>query len=178
MTRILPNFRPKSGFTLIELLVSMGISLLIIAIGVINYLDFNTRQKILGSARELETLIQLAQTKARSGDLADCNQLDSYQVTFNMVTDPATVSLRPVCMNPATGITSLGTTLKTYNLISGISLAAAPAVTTVKFPAVNGGAIFNLAGSEVVFSFSSESISAVYEVTLSKSGNLNEGVWQ
>lgn len=173
-----PQPNCSSGFTLIEMLITITISLLIISIGVANYLDFNARQKILGAAKELEVLIQSAQAKARGGDLADCDKLDSYQISLNLSANPVAVALQPNCVDINLGTAYLGTTIKSYTLITEVVLETLPAITEIKFPVLNGGIIFPGNVPNVALTFSSPSISKKYQLILSKGGDLSEGVWQ
>jgi hypothetical protein len=138
----------------------------------VGYLDFNARQKILGAAKELEILFQTAQINARTGDLAGCDQLVAYQVTFNLLIDPVTAALTPLCQDGTNGLA------RSYPLVTGVTLAILPALTDAKFPALNGGVIFNPSSAQVDFTLATDSISQTYQMTLTRGGNMGEGNWQ
>ncbi|KUK79568.1 MAG: hypothetical protein XD95_0301 [Microgenomates bacterium 39_7] len=82
----------KSGFTLIELLVAVGILLLLVGLGLANYISFNDRQALIQGAEQVREAMADAQNSARSGKLRGCGQLQSYQVTFGN-----SVTIQSVC---------------------------------------------------------------------------------
>ncbi len=107
----------QRGFTLIELLVAIGIILLLLGLGLVNYLSFNERQQLIQGAEQVREAIADAQNSARSGKLRGCNQLSSYRLVVN----PLNVQVQSVCIGvgaqaarefalPA-GVTMSGSTL-------------------------------------------------------------------
>lgn len=58
----------SDGFTLIELLVSVTIFLLMTGVALVNYRNFNQRQSISQSARNIQESLRFAQKKARVGE--------------------------------------------------------------------------------------------------------------
>ncbi len=89
------NFK-QNGFTLIELLVSIAILLVLIAIGIINYIQFNDRQKLTQAQELVREAVADAQSSARSGKMRGCTALDSYQLAFgsNGINE---IKIKPVC---------------------------------------------------------------------------------
>lgn len=88
----------KNGFTLIELLVSVTIMLLMVGGGIVAYLQFNDRQVIQTSGKEVVTYLRTAQTKARVGDKpATCNRLLGY--AFKATAGTSQVRVGAVCDN-------------------------------------------------------------------------------
>lgn len=76
------NFEPSlnPGFTLIEILVSVAIIGLIVGAGVSAFLKFNDRQQVVASKKQLTSLLQDAQNRAQTGRMSDCDQVASYFV--------------------------------------------------------------------------------------------------
>ncbi|MBD3279719.1 MAG: prepilin-type N-terminal cleavage/methylation domain-containing protein [Candidatus Pacebacteria bacterium] len=84
------------GFSLIELLVAVTIMLVMVGMGLASYLNFNEKQTVLQATKELETYLQLAQSKAQSGDVpAGCDQLVAYTVN---VGDGACSAANKLCL--------------------------------------------------------------------------------
>jgi prepilin-type N-terminal cleavage/methylation domain-containing protein len=160
-----------NGFSLIELLVSVAIGLLLISLGIAGYVNFNERQKVINSARELETVFQAAQVKAQSGDLGGCTQLDEYKVEFTTTVDPIVVTLTPVC-----GDATLGTA-KTYQLSTGTTLTFSPAISTIHFPVLRQGVSFTPPATQVDFNFTSSAVTQTYTFTLAQGGDISDGTW-
>ncbi len=76
----------KAGFTLIELLVAVGVLLLLVGLGLANYISFNDRQALIQGAEQVREAVADAQNSARSGKLRGCDELASYQVSFSVTT--------------------------------------------------------------------------------------------
>ncbi len=72
----------KAGFTLIELLVTTALGLLMLTGVLAAYSSLSTRQARAESARDVTTLLRVAQNRSQSGDKppVDCNSLDGYRV--------------------------------------------------------------------------------------------------
>jgi len=55
--------------------------MLLVGGGIASFISFNEKQQLLGAARELQTYLRSAQTRARTGTKDDsCEALESYQV--------------------------------------------------------------------------------------------------
>lgn len=90
--------RNSKGFTLIELLVSITIMMLMVGMGLASFITFNERQQLSGAAKELQTYLRSAQTRARNGDVpAGCITLEGYNV--QMAQDTSLVTVRAICGN-------------------------------------------------------------------------------
>ncbi len=83
----------QNAFTLIEVLVAAGIILILVGLGIANYIRFNDRQKIRQAHELLRQAVSDAQNSARNGKLRGCQQLQAYQVELN----PTSISIEPVC---------------------------------------------------------------------------------
>lgn len=83
----------KQGFTLIELLVAMTVILLLVGLGLANYVRFNERQKLIQTQELIRQAVSQAQNYARSGKLEGCTTLEEYEMTF-IGTE---IELTPVC---------------------------------------------------------------------------------
>lgn len=84
----------QKGFTLIELLVAISILLLLMGLGIANYISFNDRQQLIQSAEQVREAIADAQNSARSGKLRGCNRLVAYRVD---ILASGTVEIVPLC---------------------------------------------------------------------------------
>lgn len=154
------------------MLVTVGIGLLLIGLGVAGYVGFNDRQKVINSARELETIFQAAQVKTQAGDLGDCLELAEYQVTFTTSSDPIIVTLTPICADSSSG------TAKTYELGEGVTLNLNPAVSAIHFPVLQQEVTFTPATTQLIFTLSSTATDQNYTFTLAQGGDISDGVWQ
>ena len=102
MTRLIysvcPNMK-QLGFTLIELLVAIGIILLVVSLGLVNYLKFNDQKKLEQSYELVMQSVADAQNSARSGKMRGCNALLAYEINFtgNLIT------ITPRCANNTSG---------------------------------------------------------------------------
>ncbi|HQM16044.1 MAG TPA: prepilin-type N-terminal cleavage/methylation domain-containing protein, partial [Candidatus Woesebacteria bacterium] len=71
----------QNGFTLVELLVAIGVLLLLLGVGIANYLDFNDRQQLVQAAQLVREAFADAQNSARTGKLGGCEALHAYRVS-------------------------------------------------------------------------------------------------
>ncbi len=70
----------KTGFTLVEMLVAVTLSLLMIAIGIPSYLNFNERKQIEETYKQMELKLSQVVTMSSKGNLGGCNQLLGYEI--------------------------------------------------------------------------------------------------
>jgi prepilin-type N-terminal cleavage/methylation domain-containing protein len=89
--------KKQAGFSLIELLVSVALVMLVVGLGVPAYLRFKDRQQVQQAKQQLETMIQMAKSKAQSGQMGACTQLSGYQIAA-LSSDE--VRIREVCADP------------------------------------------------------------------------------
>jgi prepilin-type N-terminal cleavage/methylation domain-containing protein len=87
---------PQAGFTLIELIVAVTIMVLLTGGGIASYISFNDNQQLEGSARQIQSYLRAAQTKARVGDRPEgCARLEAYKVVVPAATSQ--LQLLSVC---------------------------------------------------------------------------------
>ncbi len=74
--------RANSGFTFIELLVTTALGLVMLGGVLAAYGSLATRQARAESAKDIITVLRVAQNRSRSGDkpAANCTNLDGYRV--------------------------------------------------------------------------------------------------
>ncbi len=150
------------GFTLIEIAIAVSIMLFLVGGGIASYLTFNDRQLLLNEAKELQTFIRSAQTKARVGDRPEgCLKLERYKVT--MAAGSSQIEVSAVCDNNGTTEEFIRQTAELDNSIT------AAGVVDIEFNVLHGGA---LADTTVTLNSSGES-TYVFEVT--KGGELTGG---
>ena len=83
------NFKIKQkAFTLIELLISVTVMALLLAVGIINYFRYLEKQRLYLFAGQVESLINDARVKARTGFMGDdvngyCNQVDNIEIELS-----------------------------------------------------------------------------------------------
>lgn len=104
-----------SGFTLIELLVSIGIMLIMFALGLVNYFNFRDQQKIKQAQNTVKEAVIDAQNAARSGRVKECDQLQSYQIRLHNSSGQAEIEVGPLCQS------GLPVGVITYSMPDGIS---------------------------------------------------------
>lgn len=127
------------GFTLIELLVVITIMLVITGGGIAAFINFNERQAVTTSVREIQTLMRAAQIKARAGEGAsDCTRADDnlrgYEVVYEELT--RTVIMNRVCFSPTVSPSELETE-RTRITLSNVTVT--PPDFEVEFLALKGG---------------------------------------
>lgn len=128
----------KLGFTVIELLVAVSIFIVLATIGMVSYSDFNRRQQITQSAKEVQTFLRSAQKKARVGERpAGCSSLRGYRVQAHASL------LRLILSAECAGATPL-VEIATFELPHNTRLSAA---TDISFNVLAGGVTLNTAGS-------------------------------
>jgi prepilin-type N-terminal cleavage/methylation domain-containing protein len=120
-----------SGFTLIELLVSIGIMLIMFALGLVNYFNFRDQQKIKQAQNSVKEAVIDAQNAARSGRLRGCNQLRFYQISFSS----NELKLKPYCMDTNFDGSPIYGEELTYQLPEGVTFVTP---LTLYAQAING----------------------------------------
>lgn len=73
----------RNGFTLVEILVAISIMVLVFSFGLVNYLQFRDKQRLVQSVNMVKQAVADAQNAARSGRLFDCSPLRYYKLIFN-----------------------------------------------------------------------------------------------
>ena len=83
----------RQGFTLIEVLVAVTLLSLLFVLGIVNYINFEERQRLIQAAQLVREVVVDAQNSARSGKLRGCSMLYSYRVSFV----ESAITLAPEC---------------------------------------------------------------------------------
>lgn len=109
------------GFTLIELLVSIAILLLLLGMGISNYISFNDRQKLTQAAELIREVVESAQVSARSGKMRGCSSLVAYQIDFYNDNGTGVIEVKPRCSDGSNGSPD---ELKTLKVSGGVSFLA------------------------------------------------------
>jgi prepilin-type N-terminal cleavage/methylation domain-containing protein len=98
----------KNGFTLIELLIVISILGIFLSAGLVYYQSFNRRQILTQAAKDLESNLRLAQSRALAGEKPPdwCQtgeeKLVGYRLSFNSETE---YQLMAVCSSSEVKIT-------------------------------------------------------------------------
>jgi len=108
------------GFSLIELLVSIAILLLLLGMGIANYISFNDKQQLTQSAELVREAVESAQVSARSGKMRGCSSLVAYQIDFYNDNGTGIIEIKPRCLDGSNGSPD---ELKTLKMSSGVSFS-------------------------------------------------------
>lgn len=132
-----PQQKSQGGFTLIELIVAVTIMVLLTGGGIASYITFNDNQQLEGSARQIQSYLRAAQTKARVGDRpTGCTRLEAYKVAVPASTNQ--LQLLTVCdggVETQVQVTEL-TNVESVSTDQGSGLA-------VEFRVLHGGSSFD-----------------------------------
>lgn len=147
----------NKGFTLIELLVSLTVMMLLLGGGIASYINFNEKQQLIGSAREVQSYLRTAQAKARAGDVPDgCVKLAGY--TLRAVINSSSLELVANCGN-GDGV------VKEYQINPSIVFTQTFSIT---FLSLTGG----VSGGQTV---SLSSNNRTYEFKVTQGGEISQG---
>lgn len=109
------------GFSLIELLVSIAILLLLLGMGIANYISFNDRQKLTQAAELVREAVESAQVSARSGKMRGCSSLVAYQIDFYNDNGTGVIEIKPRCSDGSNGNPD---ELRTMQISGGVGFLA------------------------------------------------------
>ena len=123
----------QTGFSLIELLVVVAVSLILLNGAISALTGFNERRSVTNAVDELKTIIQTAQSKARSGDLGGCTKLSGYQLQTYLNNNVTEVSLQAVCVE--------GTANDAQIQILPVRVTVTPNLNAI-FQVLNAGVLF------------------------------------
>lgn len=85
--------KQSSGFTLIEILVSISILAILFSFGVTTYIDFNRRQLVAQTAKNIAEDLRLTQSYAENNQKpTGCDTLQSYSLDFNLAQRTYTIN--------------------------------------------------------------------------------------
>lgn len=152
------NLKFSSGFTFIEMLVTVAIMMVILGGGIAAFINFNDKQVVTTSAKELQTYLRSAQIKARVGDRPEvCTKLISYAV--RATTAPGSeVQLIAICESQEVQRNS-------YFLPNSLNLEAD---LDISFLGLSGGVVGE---GEIRI----RSDNRIYSFTVTKGGEIQEG---
>lgn len=168
------KFKKPAGFTIIELLVVISIVLLTIGAGISGFINFNDRQQVQTTVKDVQELMRSAQIKARSGEGAnDCgvtNKLKGYQVT----SDISAVILNRICVNPSTNVVT-STTERSRVTLNKVTVTRSPS-NTITFLALKGGVDLG-GGVPILVTVTGQYSSASYQFQVLTTGEITEGAF-
>jgi prepilin-type N-terminal cleavage/methylation domain-containing protein len=167
------------GFTLIELLVAITVMTILMGAGIAGFINFNDRQKVLTTARELQTFMRSAQRKAQVRETpAACvtggHPFRGYQVW----SDATTIRMRARC--GSIGSPSWYGATRTMAIPSGVTVENTSSnIVNMRFLELYGGVRFISAPLGV----DAQTIRVIgssntYRFQVSKSGEISEGCWE
>jgi len=144
------------GFTLIELLVAISIIGILFGVGITSYNQFNRRQILEQTARNIKEDLRMAQSKALSGEKpTGCSGiLHGYRVNFYS----SNYTIFAICQNPIQ--------IKNFTLPSGITFSSYPA--SILFKVLGQGVIITGATDITLSAFSQ-----TRTITVTSSGEIN-----
>jgi prepilin-type N-terminal cleavage/methylation domain-containing protein len=163
----------NAGFTFIELLVVVGIILALVGGGIAAFIGFNDRQKVVVAAKNLQTLMRSAQTKARAGEGAEAcrpNSLRGYEV----VRVGSDAVMNRICVNSGDVVTS--TTERSRLSLSDVSVN--PSNLRVEFLSLRGGVRVPGDVFPVVVTLTGNIGMNVYQFRIGSIGNIDDGAFQ
>ena len=175
---IIKSLKQTAGFTLIELLVTVTIILLITGGGIAGFVNFNDRQQIQTTVKDMQTMMRAAQIKARSGEGAsDCltsgsfteGKLYGYQVTL-----AGTAMLMNRMCNENSGLPiAIERTRK--NVVDNVSITMSGPVT---FLSLKGGANTGDGSPDVTVTVTGQYSGYVYVFNVTSGGEITQGEFQ
>lgn len=111
------------------MLVTVAILIILTGLGIAGFINFNERQQVANTAKQIQHILRTGQSKARVKEMpADCTFLLSYEVYRN---SSGPINLRANCQNG-------NKPPEVWTIPTGI--AVAPATFSVKFKTLFGGA--------------------------------------
>lgn len=168
----LATHKTSDGFTLIELLIVISIVLLTTGAGIAGFVNFNDRQQVQTTVKNIQTLMRSAQVKARAGEGAsDCgtDKLKGYEVT----SDATSVTLNRICVTTAGVFASR--TERSRVTLDNVTVTKTPN-NAITFLALRGGV--DLGGaSAVAFTVNGEFSSVEYQFQVLDTGEITEGAF-
>lgn len=173
------GLKKYTGFTLIELLVTIAVLLTITGGGIAAFVNFNDRQQVQVTVRDIQTLMRAAQVKARAGEGAiDCDNpattgVDEKLRGYQVVSTVGAVVMNRVCVNPNTGAVT-STSERSRVTLTNVTVTMP---TTVEFLALRGGVRTGDGSSQVTVTVAGEYSSYEYEFDVLSSGEIMEGAF-
>lgn len=166
----------SAGFTLIELIVTVAIVLTITGGGIAAFVNFNERQQIQSTVKDLQTVMRAAQIKARAGEGAiDCQtegaftegKLYGYEVTFDGINND--IVMNRVCNE---GTTFADVERQRVEVDNNVTIVMDDDVT---FLALKGGANTGAGSPDLTMTVSGVSSGLNFEFTVTAGGEITEG---
>lgn len=177
----------NTGFTLIELLVTISIILLLTGAGIAGFINFNDRQQVQVTVKQLQDYMRSAQVKARAGEGADtCDDSATPSVIeklygYRVTNDTTTVYLRQICINPSTGATTKNTIRSQFPLNNVTITKSTPtnpsSTQNPTFISLNGGVNIGNNAS-LTYSVAGQYSGITYEFDVMQTGEIKDGDFQ
>jgi prepilin-type N-terminal cleavage/methylation domain-containing protein len=173
------KFKQHHGFTLVELLITISIILMLTGAGIAGFINFNEKQQVQTTVKQVQDLMRAAQIKARAGEGANETNPEKGCLTtenlkgYEVAKDPTlpVVLLNRICVNSST-LVARSTERSSFTLIN-VNISLDP----VTFLALQGGV--DTGGSDVTITVSGTyATSNVYEFQVLQTGEITEGSFQ
>lgn len=168
----------SAGFTLIELIVTVSIIMIITGGGIAAFVNFNDKQQVQSTVKDLQTMMRAAQIKARAGEGAsECGTVGSftngklygYEVTYDALNND--IVMNRICVE---GTTYVAVERSRQEVDSNVTLS----VPDVTFLALKGGANTGAGSPDLTMTVSGVYTSYIYDFTVTPGGEITEGAFR
>lgn len=104
--------KKQQAFTMIELLVTASVMVVLLTIGIINYLAFLNKQRLYQEGSAIEAVLKDARSKAQNGFLGEeaigfCDKLAAIEVFSESVDNQLQIKTQMACANGANAVQSI-----------------------------------------------------------------------
>ncbi len=166
-------FKKPAGFTLIELLVVISIVLLTTGAGIAGFVNFNDRQQVQTTVKDVQELMRSAQVKARAGEGADSCAVNRKLKGYRVSVSGNFVQLHQMCVlatNPSDVVAV--TPPRSQLSLDNISVSMTP----VTFLALRGGVDTGGVGNMTII-VSGQYSSLTYQFQVLATGEITDGAF-
>lgn len=162
----------KAGFTMVELLVTISIILLLTGAGIAGFINFNDRQIVQSTVKDVKQLMRAGQVKARSGEGAGTCTSPGKLRGYSVVINGTVMELRKVCIDPNTSVVTDNDVRSTIEL-NNVVVTNNPAA-NVTFLALGGG-VDTDGNAAITYNVAGQFTSIEYEFQVLETGEITEG---
>ena len=163
----------KSGFTLIEVVITVAIMVVLVAVTMVNFNNFNAKQQVETSVQGAKAFIKIAQRKAQAQDTPlACNHFDPDNPVplqaYRVISTDTTLTMQANC-GPINDPEGLYGQIDTFVLPPDVQFDEN---FDMRFFVLYGGAQ-NIGGSEISISKGEYK----YAFSVLETGEITEGSW-